>query len=999
MITRKFTVFILLLFSGIFIFSQTPDFSVKTLSLNEGLSQGSNYFRFEDQLGFMWLSANDAINRFDGSQVKVYNLNRYFEKCPNLAQAYGISEDAENNMYFGSTNGLYCYSRQKNTFHLLQIFSDKKNQLTMPFGFWNNKIWCFNNKFEISSFDVKTQKISFLTKLNLPELSSVHVYNQNFSKAFYQSFPVIIGNKAWFCTKNKVLQIDLKTKKIEEPLKEISLKENLEFNSISYTKENKKLLFATNKGLLIDDFKTNNIHIQNQIGTLSLQNLLSVISNGNLLVLFRQNNLTILKEKTREIIYQKIKNFSYYQFGFDKNDRLWFCDDGKGQLIFDFGGPLIQKATSENTFTNPDFNGVATINSINENELLINSNYTWNKNTKTAKKITGSINSNSSFRSSYDQYRKGIWLYNDASFPGSSLLFMDENKNVSQFASSKNLSPFGKIQDLKALSENQLLLATEIGLIKFDIKENKFTEIPHQNQKNAFYINPLSENRFAISYINHDMLLVKKTENGDFIFEKNILPGKQSFYMQEDIQKENFWVGTNNGLYLLDKNFNILKTFDANSEMAGTYIYGLLKDDLGNIWVSHQRCLSSINASTFQVINYDLKDGVQDWDFNNRSFCKTPDGTLYFGGAMGFNYFKPPLKHSSNYHPKIYIDEIQVNSKIFRPDINPDHIKNLNFKTEENNISLKVIISDLGNAESYKIAYRIDGKKWILKSNSAQIDFTSLSPKTYELELAIYDKFTNKYKLQKRIVITIKNPFYKTIGFWIINSILITGLLFYLYNRRKYTLQKRKFRQKLELEHQRNKITADLHDDLGASLSSLQINSAVVQKLFDKNPAEAKKILKKIESQAKGISENIGDIIWSLKPSKDEFMSLSTRIKKITSEILGSSNIKYKIKIDELINEEINDFSARKNIILICKEALNNILKHSDSTKAELSIEKNETHFRLQISDNGTGFKNSENGGNGLTNMKKRAEELGAKFEISINNGTSIIIDIPRFRE
>ncbi|KIA90675.1 sensor histidine kinase [Kaistella jeonii] len=999
MITRKFTVLILLLFSGTFIFSQTPNFSVKTLSLNEGLSQGSNYFRFEDQLGFMWLSANDAINRLDGSQVKVYNLNRYFENCPNLAQAYGIADDAENNMYFGSTKGLYCYTRKKNKFHLLKIFPDNNIQLTMPFVFWDNKIWCFNSKYEISSFDVKTHKVAFFTKLNLPELSSVHVYNQNFSKTFYQSFPMIIGGQAWFCTKNKVLKLDLKTKDIDKPLDQISLKENLEFNSIYYTKENKKLLFGTNEGLLIDDLTNNDVVLQNEIGNSSLKNLLAASSNGKLLVLFQQNKLTILKEKTSEKIFQENKNFSYYQFGFDKNNRLWLCDDGKGQLIFDFGGPLIKKATSENTFTNPDFNGVATINSINENELLINSNYTWNKNTKAAQRITGIINNNSSFRSSHDQYRKGIWLYNDASFAGSNLLFMDKNKKVSQFASSKTLSPFGKIQDIKAVSENLLLLATEMGLIKFDIKKNSFTEIPHQTQKNAFYINPLSGNRFAISYINRDMLLAKTTENGNVIFEKKILPGKQSFYLQEDVRKRNYWVGTDNGLYLLDKNFNILKLFDANSGMAGTYIYGLLMDDFGNIWVSHQRGLSSINATTFEVINYDLEDGVQDWDFNNRSFCKTPDGTLYFGGAMGFNYFKPPLKHSSNYQPKIYVDEIQINSKIFRPEINPDFIEKINFKADENNISLKVAISDLANAESYKIAYRIDGKKWILKSNLAQIDFTSLSPKTYQLQLAVYDKFSNKFNVQKTVKITIKNPFYRTIWFWIINSILFTGLLFYLYNRRKYTLQKRKFRHKLELEKQRNKITADLHDDLGASLSSLQINSAVVQKLFDNNPIEAKKILKKIESQAKNISENIGDIIWSLKPSKDEFMSLSTRIKKITSEILGSSNIKYKIKIDESINEEITDFSARKNIILICKEALNNILKHSDSTKAELVITKYETHYILQIFDNGIGFTKTENGGNGLTNMKKRAGELGAKIKIATDDGTSIIINIPRFRE
>ena len=137
-----------------------------------------------------------------------FNLNRYFDKCPNLAQAYGIVEDNKTNMYFGSANGLYCYSRKKGVFHLIKIYS-KSDQLTMPFAFYDNKIWCFNNQYEIVSYDLASKKITPFAKLDLPELPSVHVYNLNFSKTFYQCFPFIDTNKtAWFSTGNKVIAID-----------------------------------------------------------------------------------------------------------------------------------------------------------------------------------------------------------------------------------------------------------------------------------------------------------------------------------------------------------------------------------------------------------------------------------------------------------------------------------------------------------------------------------------------------------------------------------------------------------------------------------------------------------------------------------------------------------------------------------------------------------------------------------------------------------------------
>ena len=227
----------------------------------------------------------------------------------------------------------------------------------------------------------------------------------------------------------------------------------------------------------------------------------------------------------------------------------------------------------------------------------------------------------------------------------------------------------------------------------------------------------------------------------------------------------------------------------------------------------------------------------------------------------------------------------------------------------------------------------------------------------------------------------------------------MSALVFYFFNRRKFHLQKRKFQQELELEKQRQKITANLHDDLGATLSSLQINSAIAQKFLEKNPSETKKILEKIESQAKNISENIGDIIWSLKPSKDEFMTLGTRVKKITSEILGSSDIRYEILIDRAIDAEIKDFSVRKNLILICKEALNNILKYSQAKEACVILQKKNKHFILEIEDDGIGFPTDVKKGNGIANMKKRTEELGGKFQIMHDAGTKIIVSIPIIRE
>jgi signal transduction histidine kinase len=140
--------------------------------------------------------------------------------------------------------------------------------------------------------------------------------------------------------------------------------------------------------------------------------------------------------------------------------------------------------------------------------------------------------------------------------------------------------------------------------------------------------------------------------------------------------------------------------------------------------------------------------------------------------------------------------------------------------------------------------------------------------------------------------------------------------------------------------------------------------------------------MEKIANQSKNLSERIGDMIWSMKPGKDEFMTLSSRIKNFANEIMGESNINYRIEIDKEADTQILDITQRKNIVLITKEAINNAVKYSQGTELLVSIKCVEENIILLIKDNGIGFDAAESKGNGLSNMRKRAQEIGAQFEV-----------------
>lgn len=99
-------IFLMLLYANLCAQTAPQNYTIEKISQDDGLSQGSNYFRFEDSKGFMWITANDAINRYDGSNVKVYNLKYYFKNSPTLQQGYGFAEDSKN-LYIDPTRRLH----------------------------------------------------------------------------------------------------------------------------------------------------------------------------------------------------------------------------------------------------------------------------------------------------------------------------------------------------------------------------------------------------------------------------------------------------------------------------------------------------------------------------------------------------------------------------------------------------------------------------------------------------------------------------------------------------------------------------------------------------------------------------------------------------------------------------------------------------------------------------------------------------------------------------
>lgn len=987
------------------------NYTVTRLSPNDGLSQGSNYFRYEDSRGFMWITCNDALNRYDGNLVKVYNLDKYFKGCPNLQQGYGFAEDEESNIYIGSTRGIYIYHRNTDKFTLQHIFTADKDALAMPFACKDGKIWCFNKRYEIATYRIADRKVEYIGRVPLPELSSVHIYNL-FEDGFYERWPFFDRNNTiWFPGRNTVFSLNPDTRIIKEINAFDRQKGNPVFYSSCYDKEHDRLLMGAENGLWVYDIRTARVQHITRLKGIDLKRVSAICCNDTMTVLKSSNGLLFTDRQFSDCLWMTRTLHTsgrLYRLSFDKAQRLWICNDGLGQIIYDFMPKLLSRFPEKNTpfapFQESGTGESATFSvgylaAFPDGRILLDRTQLFDYKTQKLEKIYyPDPFDNLAYRITTDTYRKGVWIY-EIIYKDHKLniLFWEAGKKPALKYTIRESEGLGICQHLCVLDDGRVLLSFSAGL--FWLKKDTLTKVSDQPNDNPFVINPISNNRCAISYLNNDMWLVTLTGADKMTFVQRILPGVQSFYIQEDTLRKQYWVGTNKGVYLLDKHFQILRRFDANNGLAGTHIYGLLLDDEGNAWCSHQRGLSSIDAHTFQIINYDEHDGIQDWDFNNRSFYKTSDGTLFFGGISGLNYFRPPLKKTDHYKPEVYVDEIKVNDKAYLPDTNANLINNLRLPFMENTIAIRAIVKDLGNGPSRKLIYRIAGvnNQWHHLPGNATITFNNLAPGDYTIELGIYDKYTNKELSQKKIAVTIAMPFYRELWFGVLIAIITTAIVFWIFNRRKYNHRQAVLRQQQALEQQRSKITADLHDDIGASLSSLQVNSAVASGLIHKNVLLAEQVLGKIEVQSRNLAGQIDDLIWSMKPSNQQSMTISSRIVSYAYDIMGATDIQYQIRISKETDTQVRDMTVRKNIVLITKEAINNAVKHSGANHISIDLDICDNKLTLRVADNGKGYTPEKTTGNGLANMKKRAEETGGTFSIQSvpMQGTTISVFIP----
>jgi two-component system, NarL family, sensor histidine kinase UhpB len=223
--------------------------------------------------------------------------------------------------------------------------------------------------------------------------------------------------------------------------------------------------------------------------------------------------------------------------------------------------------------------------------------------------------------------------------------------------------------------------------------------------------------------------------------------------------------------------------------------------------------------------------------------------------------------------------------------------------------------------------------------------------------------------------------------------ILIVAISLLVFNRYRFM---QRARQQAEAEQMRNQLARDLHDDIGSTLSVINIISQLALK--ENKPEYFTQHFRRIGEQSAKMMESMSDMIWSINPGNDSLGKMVVKMKEFLAEILEPKNISYRFSGEETLGDIVLNPQTRKSLFLIFKEAINNCAKYSEGSFVDIVLLRTEDQLHLTITDDGKGFDpGGVKNGNGLRNMRERAKEMNALLELCSEggNGTTIKLVMP----
>lgn len=459
------------------------------------------------------------------------------------------------------------------------------------------------------------------------------------------------------------------------------------------------------------------------------------------------------------------------------------------------------------------------------------------------------------------------------------------------------------------------------------------------------------------------------------------------------------WIGTSdNGVIC----YNLLtkKTWVINGSngLRSDFVYNLTTDREGNIWAGTGFGIHRISGSEgkFTVTHFGQSQGVTGMESNHNAVELAPDGSIWFGTTNGALHYQPQGHIATAQPVSIVIQSVRLYGENIS---DTSYYKNtsafygvpldLRLPYQKNNLSFTFRAVSLSGQDRILYRYRIEGldDDWTDWGPTSMVNYPALPPGKYVFRVQCTVDGVHPVR-ELGYSFEIITPFHKTSWFrWTIIAlcILLGVSLQYAANRRKHN--RREQLEELRREEQskvRQRTAEDFHDEVGNKLTRINVLTNVLKRKLQPEAAESHRILEQIQDNAGQLYSGTRDILWSLKPSSDNLYEILHRIRDFGGDLFGDTDIQFRFDgTDEAWKNYRLPMDQSRNLIMIFKEGLNNILRHSEATKVTLQVKLQQDSLTMTLFDNGKGFDFEHvKRGHGIDNMMIRAGRIGGTLTV-----------------
>jgi len=986
---------------------------------SDGLSHNTVHHIMQDTYGFIWVSTRKGLNRFEGSEFVTFNTESDSTRALSANLVWASLEDDEKNIWIGTKNGgLNRYNPRRNkTFHYL---ADEKNPesissntVTALAKDGNGTVWAgtegggLNRIIRHKSRDKNEAAYTF----------------KHFIPGKQEGADVVLdiapdsNNNLWIATYGAgVYLFESETgtfSNLAEFIPDLSILQNAFVMSVELDKDAILWIGTKYRGAFSVNLKTGNWQQFTQNGNsdarlssnfvwdiyIDDRGLKWISSYGGGINIIEENFKT--RPYTVHHIEQEMEDSDALPDNYimqvmqDTTGMFWTATDNNGFATFYTDHGLVDLPLRDEALTILSHHNINKLIELDNSTLLA----ATNKGLLNIDLAGGNVSSmplNDRSSKIYDLKRdlhnsEIVWLATNYGLIGYNIKTYNYNTILPDI--NEENAGADRLFSINIDSTGIVWATTDGGLLSYNSTTGSHRLIQFEDSTGRYNSNvfnklenlALSPDGLWISIDDKGLLYVDRDSlHYNFIDLNTTVDTRKNLNEISDlaVRDGKLWVTTlNDGLLVLNHNEGTVASVELHLNESQGMPESYLRDIAwlhNGVWLVGPTTFSRYEFQSGEITAYSYPRNWSQRDTFKGIYESISSETLVYG-SFGIRKFQPTIYDREHSSSPIRITGLYTMNKPYATESVPYLTNIMKVKPDQNFISINYAALNYDPLSKSVCYYKLEGHDayWVPSEGSGTIHYSNLDPGSYTFRIKHAATETANHKAAE-LEIIVKPYFWQTWWFMFAVSIFFVTMGYGIYRFRINAI--------FETYRTRERIAGDLHDDLGATLSSISLFSQAAEKKL-KSGEKDFKYLKLITESADQAKENLSDIIWSINPEKDDWELYAAKCRRYASDLLESNGIDYKLSITPNIDLP-NTIKLRKNLWLIFKELVINAAKHSNAGLVDITCHQHAKALVLIVEDDGEGIKPEDHDkGNGLKNIRRRAEEINAQLQLDTEPG------------